>query len=398
MHPLQRTLIASLLICGLPPVVGRSEQPALPFGVVPAQPAEGRAVPCPGGFMVPYGQTIPGTGIAFEMVPIPAGTFLIGSPADQAQRQEDEGPVASLQVPAFWMGKYEVTWAEYKAFMKTYDLVKQLQAQGKRQVTDENRIDAVTIPTPLYDPSYTYAIGEEARQPAVTMSQYAAKQYTKWLSLLTKLMYRLPSEAEWEYACRAGSDSSYAFGDDAAGLDEYAWYFDNSDDVTHAVGTKKPNAWGLFDMHGNVSELCLDQYDPVHYAQLAQINRNHLAVPALEAIAWPKKLFPRVVRGGSWMDDADRLRSAARAATDDWRMEDPNLPKSPWWFTDEQALTVGFRIVRPLTPPPREEQERFWKSDVEPLEAAIENRLSEGRGAITPIDPQFPQDVEASRR
>ncbi len=391
-------MLVCLLICSCLHVVGRGEQPTTtPMGIVDVQPAAGHFVPCRNGFMVAYRQTIPGTKIAFEMVPIPAGTFHLGSPPSERQRRDDEGPQASIDVPACWMGKYEVTWAEYKSFMKTYDLVKKLQSQGKRQVNDENRLDAVTIPTPLYDPSYTYAIGEEARQPAVTMSQYAAKQYTKWLSLLTGVMYRLPSEAEWEYACRAGSQTAYAFGDDPGQLGEYAWYFDNSDDVTHPVGQKKANAWGLYDMHGNVGELCLDQYDADRYAKLAKAHPSSAPVPASDAVAWPSKLFPRVVRGGNWMDDADRLRSAVRTATADWRMEDPNLPKSPWWFTDEEALGVGFRIVRPLAPPPRVEQERFWKSDVEPLEAAIENRLSEGRGAIVPIDPGFPQDVETSR-
>src|SRR5690606_33815435 len=107
-----------------------------------------------------------------------------------------------------------------------------------RRVTGENEIDAVTAPSKIYEPSFTFSGGEDPRQPAVSMSQFAAKQYTKWLSLLTGQFFRLPSESEWEYACRAGSTTAFSFGDDPEQLGEYAWYYDNADDSTHPVGTK----------------------------------------------------------------------------------------------------------------------------------------------------------------
>ena len=358
-------------------------------GIAAEAPAEGRSVKCEQGFMVPYTQKLHGTNAKFEMVPIPGGEFKIGSPESEAKRGKDEGPQVTIKVAPFWMGKYEVRWSEYRSFMQLYDLFKKLESKKLRTVTEKNQADAITIPTPLYDPSYTYALGEEPEQPAVTMSQYAAKQYTKWASRLTGDFYRLPTEAEWEYACRAGTTTAYSFGDDPAAIGDYAWFFDNSDDVTYPVGKKKPNAWGLFDMHGNVSELVLDQYAADRYANLPESDAKSVG-----SIAWGKKIFGRVIRGGSWQDDAELLRSAARSQTDDWRNEDPNLPKSPWWFTDEDALTVGFRIIRPLTPPAAGERNKYWDPDATKITIAVDNRIAEGRGIYGLVDEDLPADLE----
>ncbi len=372
----------------------------LPAGLVTTRPEAGRCVESKGKFMVPYRQVIPGTSVALEMVPVPGGEFSIGSPDGEDDRSDDEGPQVTIRIEPFWMGKYEVTWSEYHEFMALYDLFKKLESEGMRIVDKENRIDAITVPTPLYSPSFSYA-GDEpphSRQPAVTMSQYAARQYTKWLSGVTGHQFRLPTESEWEYACRAGSPTAYGFGDDADRLDEHAWYFDNSDDVSHKVGQKKPNAWGLYDMHGNVGELVLDQYSAEHYARLADLGKTTgKTITGLESVNWPKHIFGRVVRGGSWLDDADRVRSAARFATEDWRSEDPNLPKSPWWFTDEEALTVGFRVIRPLRPVATPERHRFWDPDAERLKSAIDNRMEEGRGIYGLVDPDLPAALEKIR-
>ncbi len=366
-----------------------AEASAKSVGIVAEAPAEGRSVKCEQGFMVPYTQKLEGTDAEIEMVPIPGGEFKIGSPDSEENRGEDEGPQVTIKVAPFWMGKYEIRWSEYQSFMQLYDLFKKLESEKIRTVTDENQVDAVTIPTPLYDPSYTYANGEEPEQPAVTMSQYAAKQFTKWVSRLTDDFYRLPSEAEWEYACRAGTTTAYSFGDDASKLGEYACYFDNSDDVTFPVGQKKPNPWGLYDMHGNVSELVLDQYVADRYGNLSKDG-----VDANSAIVWGTKIFGRVVRGGSWQSDAELLRSAARAQSDDWRVEDPNIPKSPWWFTDEDALTVGFRIIRPLDAPPEADRNKFWDPDATKISIAVDNRIAEGRGVYGLVDPDLPEDLE----
>jgi formylglycine-generating enzyme required for sulfatase activity len=189
------------------------------------------------------------------------------------------------------------------------------------------------------------------------MTQHAANTYCKWLSAKTGNFYRLPTEAEWEYACRAGTTTAYSFGDDAAQLGDYAWYTDNSDGKYQKVGTKKPNPWGLYDMHGNVVEWTLDQYDPDTYKQF---------VGKVVEEPWIKATtpYPHSVRGGSWDDGPEALRSAARRGSNkSWKMQDPQLPKSIWYHTDAQFL--GFRIIRPLKVPSAEELSKYWTSGVQ---------------------------------
>ena len=188
--------------------------------------------------------------------------------------------------------------------------------------------------------------------PVVNITQYAALTFCKWLSAKTGLFYRLPTEAEWEYACRAGSAEVYSFGADSIQLADYAWYKANSGDTYHRVGRKTPNAFGLYDMHGNVAEWTMDQYAEDTYASKG----NELQTNPWEI---PSRLYPRTVRGGSWQDNAFGLRSAARAgSTARWKRIDPQVPKSRWWFTN--APHVGFRIVRPKNTPSKEEIEKYW--------------------------------------
>ncbi len=265
-------------------------------------------------------------------------------------------------------------------------------AEQLGQKQELNDVDAVTAPTKLYSPDQTYLDVDDKRQPAVTMSHFAARQYTKWLSKLSGDMYRLPTEAEWEYACRAGTTTAYHFGDDPKKLDDYAWHYENSDDRSHVVGEKKPNPWGLYDMHGNAGEWVLDQLGAEHYAGLAEKSKDK-PIDAWQAVRWPDQLEQRVVRGGGWDSDPDRCRSAARAGSEDedWKALDPNRPLSPWWYTEDAARAVGMRLVRPLTAPPKEELKKCWDADVEEVIDDTTHRIKVNqRGAVEIVGPQMP--------
>jgi sulfatase modifying factor 1 len=355
---------------------------------------DGPAIQVPGGWMVAYDETIPGTEVTFRMLPVPGGTLRMGSPVDEAGRGADEGPQYDVRIEPFWIGRCEVTWGEYKAYMAACDLFKAMESAGVRPVTADNEADAVTAPSNLYDPTTTFTNGEDPLQPAVTMTQFAARQYTKWLSGLTSRFYRLPLESEWEYACRAGTSTPWHCGSTADALDAVAWFADNADETTHAVGEKKPNAWGLHDMHGNVAEWVLDQLAADGYARQAALPQP---VPQADAAVWPTSLSPRVVRGGSYYDEPAQCRSAARRGSEDlpWKDVDPNLPKSPWWYTEEPALGVGMRIVRPLAVPDAATRRRWGDADIESIRADAADRLMQGRGARGLVDPLLPAELKA---
>ncbi len=159
--------------------------------------------------MIPYEVSLPGSDVKFTMQPCPGGKFRFGSPESEAKRAADEGPVVEVDVAPFWMATCEVTWAEYKRYMGLHDVFKKIDAAQLRPLTDELKPWIVTAPSKLYDTGFTYQLGEDPQQPAVTMSHFAARQYTKWLSGITGSVYRLPTETEWEYACRAGASTAY---------------------------------------------------------------------------------------------------------------------------------------------------------------------------------------------
>ncbi|MBL9135788.1 MAG: formylglycine-generating enzyme family protein [Verrucomicrobiales bacterium] len=302
-----------------------------------------------------YKENITGTGIGFEMVPIPGGEFTMGSADGEAGHQPDEGPQVKVKISPFWMGKFEVTWNEYELFMRP-EIELDLRKKNPSEEYVNKLSDAITRPTKPYV-EMSFGMGKDGF-PAISMTQHAANKYCQWLSARTGHFYRLPTEAEWEYACRAGTTTAYSFGDDEAQLENFAWYGKNSDWKYQKVGKKKANPWGLHDIHGNVVEWTLDQYDADWFKKNAG---KTLEDPWNRAT----KAYPHVVRGGSWDDeDAARLRSAARRASDKaWKIQDPQLPKSIWYHTDAQFL--GMRVVRPLKVPAAEEMHKYWNNGVE---------------------------------
>ena len=317
------------------------------------------------GEMKPYTQSIPGTEASFDMVPIRGGSFKMGSPSGEAKREDDEGPQVEVEVDPFYMGKYEVTWSEYEPFLQNYHRLAGLPSEKRPPIPADKMAEAVTYPTPMYEleagPKLD-KMGRGGKFPAVIMSQYAARQYCKWLSKKTGRFYRLPTEAEWEYAARAGTTTAYSFGDDPKGLEAHAWYFDNSaneddDSVYREVGQKKPNPWGLYDIHGNVAEWCTDQYAADWYKQF-----EGKKVKWDRIINWPKTMHPRVIRGGGYESEAEDLRSAARIASDKkMNIKDPQLPQSPHWLTE--GFWIGFRVVAPVKEPPEAEKVKYWDAD-----------------------------------
>ncbi|HEY0656707.1 MAG TPA: SUMF1/EgtB/PvdO family nonheme iron enzyme [Chryseosolibacter sp.] len=281
-----------------------------------------------------YEQTITGTPVKFKMIAIPGGTFPIGSSVGEKIKDEDEGPQKKVSLSPFWIGEREVTFAEWDLFFKNLDVPQ----------TKNITVDAVTRPTAQYI-DLTWGMGRDPKQPTNSMSQQAAIMYCKWLYEKTGVFYRLPTEAEWEYACRAGDKAT------VKDVSMFGWSALNSGGKYHKTAELKPNAWGLYDMLGNLSEWTLDQYDPAGFSKLTDGAKDPLVPPASK--------YPKVVRGGSYLDDARELRCTNRIASDGaWNKRDPQIPKSKWWLTD--GMFVGFRIARPAKQPTKEEVEKFF--------------------------------------
>jgi formylglycine-generating enzyme required for sulfatase activity len=287
-----------------------------------------------------YTVTIPNTTVSYAMAPIPAGEFTMGSAS--ADAKTDERPAHKVKLDAFWMQAHEITWDSYLMFMFT--------DQARERDKPDSLVDALSRPTA---PHLEMSFGRGNNGfPAISMTQHAANKFAQWLSAKTGEFYRLPTEAEWEYACRAGGDGRLQ------PLDDYAWFRKNSPQgaftsgTYHNIGTKKPNAWGIYDLLGNVMEWTLDQYAP--YTADAQQN------PLVRAT----KAYPHAVRGGAWKDEEAAVTCTARVASDaSWKRQDPQLPKSLWYMTDAQWL--GFRLVRPAALPSAEEMYRAWNNGVE---------------------------------
>ena len=297
-----------------------------------------------------YTEFIPNSAVAFKMVAVKGGTFKMGSPEKEPFRKNDEGPVRNVSVSPFFMGEVEVTWDEFWTFFAS------TMSEGRvdpNEVMERNANapDAVTGPTPPFGiPDQGWGSG---KRPAITMTHYSAQIYCQWLSQVTGKRYRLPTEAEWEYASRAGSESPYffpgdpkrlselsfrskIFGADTSNISRYVVYSLNSSGKTQESGFVKANPFGLKNMQGNVLEYCSDFYAENAYSKTSATVTDPKG---------PESGEEYVIRGGNYSFDAKDLRSAARGFTrsSDWLKTDPQQPKSIWWYSDIKG--VGFRVV-----------------------------------------------------
>ena len=336
-----------------------------------------KAAAVKGQEMEAYTETIEGADDAeFEMLPIPGGTFTMGSPDSEKDRSADESPQREIKIEPFWMAKVEITWDLYLNFM-TNEALNDISrnkngslnrdgdiktSEPNKAQNDESLSDIISQPTsPFHVMHFNMGNGEgySEEYPACSMTQHSASKFCEWLSAQTGHYYRLPTEAEWEYACRAGSKTAYNYGDDPSKLEEYAWFKNNARiDAVYEyeyqpVGEKKPNAWGLHDMHGNVAEWVLDTHLKTGYATVPNGTLNPLQLS--------EKRYQRIARGGHFEMDAKGLRSAARLVSDlTWKINDPQRPQSIWYHT--RARWLGFRIIRPAKVPTAEEMHLLWNT------------------------------------
>jgi formylglycine-generating enzyme len=297
-----------------------------------------------------FTEYLPGSAVSFDMVAIPGGTYMMGSPEDEPFRNQDEGPVREVEISPFFMARIEVSWDEYMAFFK------QTGAQGKSSDTylnaDREDVDGISGPTPPYGaPDQGWGIG---KMPAMSMTHHAAEVYCEWLTAITGKTYRLPTEAEWEYAARGGTTTPYffkgdprryvdkgirnkIFGVDTAVINSYIIYAENSGARSRPPSSTLENPFGLVNMLGNVLEFCSDWYADEAYSQYAE--------GILKDPSGPDSGEEYVVRGGSYRDGAELVRCASRdyTRTDTWLKTDPQIPKSVWWYSD--CFYVGFRVV-----------------------------------------------------
>ena len=301
-----------------------------------------------------FTEQIPGTAVSFNMIAIPGGRFMMGSPANEPFRQPNEGPQHEVEVSPFFMSEIQVTWDMFNAFFG------QTRSEGRTDPelarfnnSVATTVDGLSGPTaPWGNPDQGWGDGE---RPAITITRYAAQVFTQWLSMKTGRNYRLPTEAEWEFAARGGTDTPYFFpgsprdfaprwfrrNPSMEAIAPYVIFNYNSSRRTHLPDAVRPNPFGLRHMLGNVFEYVLDVYDPNAFEGRTGVTVNPLVTTG--PVVTDRQEY--VIRGGFFDSDAAGVRVAARTHTryDDWLRTDPQMPKSIWWFSDFRG--IGFRVV-----------------------------------------------------
>jgi formylglycine-generating enzyme required for sulfatase activity len=240
-----------------------------------------------------------------KMITLPRGGFVMGAPQDEVGRNENEGPEHMIQIDyELSVGMYPVTFAEYDSYLACEDPKPSFYKRPRSFSTGAGK---------------SFKEWGRGERPVIGVSWDDTQLYLEWLSKVTGKTYRLLSEAEWEYAARAGSQTAYSFGNDPKELDRYAWFRKNSRGILNPVGEKLPNAFGLYDMHGNIFELTQDCW-----------NENYSGAPT-DGSAWTTgDCSQRVARGGAWNSDPQNLRSASRH----------NVISAGW------SQYTGFRVAR----------------------------------------------------
>lgn len=306
----------------------------------------------------PFTETIPGTSVSFRMLPIPGGQFTIGSPAGEPGRRQNEGPQRQVELSPFFMSEIQVSWDMYLAFFRETMSEGRSDASIGIAVRQIDGVDAISGPTPPWgSPDQGWGWGN---RPAITMTYHAAETFCRWLSQKTGKNYRLPTEAEWEYAARGGTTTPYffegspkrftrqtlrnrIFGPDTTNINSYVIFELNSLARTQNPDAVRANPFGLKNMLGNVWEFCSDYYAEDAFASYPEnmVVKNPTG---------PATGTERVIRGGSFRSDAFEVRAATRSHTrhNDWLRTDPQIPKSIWWYSD--VNDVGFRVVMEWKP------------------------------------------------
>ena len=297
-----------------------------------------------------FTEQIPRTAISFNMIAVSGGSFRMGSTQKEPFHKEDEAPVRNVTLSPFFMAEIETTWDMYWAFYKETMSEGRTPPEKVYAINNNPDIDAISGPTsPFGYPDQGWGGGE---RPAITMTHYAAETFCQWLSRKTGKKYRLPTEAEWEYAARGGTETPYFFQGNpksfsnlgfwrklfdaqTEGISSFAVYINNSRYKTQEPAFVQANPFGLKNMLGNVMEYCADKYDAEAYAKSGDVATDPLVTTGTE---W-------VVRGGNYTSDAADVRCAARSHTRhaDWLKTDPQQPKSIWWYSDIRG--IGFRVV-----------------------------------------------------
>ncbi len=296
-----------------------------------------------------FTETIPGTTISFAMKAIPGGSFKMGSPENEQLRKPDEGPQKTVNLSPYFMAEVEVTWDTYLAFYSA------TAAEGRSTDTEGSRteadVDAISGPTPPYgQPDQNWGLGD---RPAITMSYHSAETFCKWLSQVTGKTYRLPTEAEWEFAARGGTETPFffegnpkdfgekgflgkLFGNENNEIDNFIVFEANSQLRTAEPDRVEANPFGLKNMLGNAEEYCLDWYAEDAYEKMQEGATNPKG---------PASGEEHVIRGGSFKSTIGEVRSASRDFTKSkaWMKTDPQMPKSIWWLSD--CNYISFRVV-----------------------------------------------------